>query len=84
MSIKQKQQNTIHNMIESGSSFKNKRGAGDVIKAGKPDPYAFIQLNPKVLNKKFREKSASAFEGIVNTKGSGSLKGIKNKKFKAN
>lgn len=35
-------------MIESGSTFKNKKGAGDVIKPGKPDPYAFIQLNPKV------------------------------------
>jgi len=38
----------------------------------------------QVLNKKFKEKSANAFEGIVNTRGSGSLKGIKNKKFKTN
>ena len=38
----------IHIVKESGKSYKGKV-SGDVKLAGKPDPYAYIQLNPKVF-----------------------------------
>ena len=41
--------NLVHNVQESGDTFKAKGDTGgDVVRKGKPDPYAFIQLNPKV------------------------------------
>jgi len=41
--------NLVHNVQESGDTFKAKgETGGDVVRKGKPDPYAFIQLNPKV------------------------------------
>ena len=41
--------NPVHNVQESGDTFKAKgETGGDVVRKGKPDPYAFIQLNPKV------------------------------------
>ena len=60
---------------ESGESFRSTHAFGDVQKIGKPDPYAFIQLNPKALNKRFQKKSVHAFEQVID----GPLKGLKKK-----
>jgi hypothetical protein len=40
-----------------------------------PDPHAFIQLNPKALNKRFQKKSIHAFESVAQ----GPFKGLKKK-----
>lgn len=40
----------MHSVKESGVTFKAKgETGGDVVRKGKPDPYAFVQLNPKVF-----------------------------------
>lgn len=54
---------TVHVVRESGEMFRPKsRAGGDIQVKGRPEPFAFIQLNPKVyflcykqvLNKRFR------------------------------
>jgi hypothetical protein len=36
-----------------------------VLKAGKYEPFAYIQLNPKMLNKRNKTKAIKSFEGVV-------------------
>ncbi|KAL4431808.1 hypothetical protein ABPG74_015248 [Tetrahymena malaccensis] len=75
----------VHNIKESGDTFKAKgETGGDVVRKGKPDPYAFIQLNPKALNKRHQKRASKAFDVIMNKKEDGALKGLKtsNKKVK--
>eukprot|EP01016_Furgasonia_blochmanni_P052652 TRINITY_DN8423_c0_g2_i3.p1 TRINITY_DN8423_c0_g2~~TRINITY_DN8423_c0_g2_i3.p1 ORF type:complete len:156 (+),score=55.23 TRINITY_DN8423_c0_g2_i3:47-469(+) len=72
----------VHLVKQSGEMYKPKDGrtGGDIVLPGKPDPYAFIQLNPKALNKRNRGKITSNFEFIVGgakKTGAGSLKGLK-------
>ena len=47
---KRKRQNElVHNVRESGISYKAKKGTrGDVKIPGRPNPHAFVQLNPLV------------------------------------
>jgi len=44
-----------------------------------PDPYAFIQITPKVLNKRSKQNASKAFEFLISKKKSGALKGLKSK-----
>jgi hypothetical protein len=37
-----------HIMKFSGLDYKSKEGAGDELKKGKYEPFAYIQLNPRV------------------------------------
>lgn len=39
-----------HRVMQSGSTYKSDKGKGDVLKAGKHEPYAYFQLNPEMLN----------------------------------
>jgi hypothetical protein len=36
-----------------------------VLKVGKHEPFAYIKFNPKMLNKRNKEKAVKTFEGIV-------------------
>jgi hypothetical protein len=38
----------------SGDIYKSEKGKGDVLKAGKHEPFSYIQLNPRLLNKRLR------------------------------
>jgi len=44
-----------------------------------PDPYAFIQLTPKILNKRNKADASKAFEFLISKKKSGALKGLRSK-----
>ena len=44
----------------------------------KPEPHAFIQLNPKALNKRYKQKADKVFEEFFE-KREGGLKGLKAK-----
>jgi peroxiredoxin family protein len=35
------------------------------LKAGQYEPYAFIKLNPKMMNKRYRDKAVKSFETVV-------------------
>lgn len=74
-----------HLVKESGETFRNKelKAQGDLLIPGKPNPYAFIQLNPQVLNKRKRNLAGKAFEKVLGKKHEeGALKGLKSKKVK--
>lgn len=54
-----------HIVKYSGSVYQSSKGKGDVLKKGKYEPFAYIQLNPKMLNKRNKEKAVKSFESIV-------------------
>ena len=39
----------------SGDAYKSAKGKGDVLKAGKHEPFSYIQLNPRMLNKRHKQ-----------------------------
>ena len=49
----------------SADVYKSKKGQGDTLKAGRYEPFAYIKLNPKMLNKRFKEQAVKSFEDIV-------------------
>ena len=54
-----------HIVKYSASAYKSQKGQGDTLKAGKYEPFAYIQLNPKMLNKRNKTKAIKSFEGVV-------------------
>mmetsp|Transcript_31383 Transcript_31383/g.50296 ORF Transcript_31383/g.50296 Transcript_31383/m.50296 type:complete len:1284 (-) Transcript_31383:1601-5452(-) len=53
----------------AGSEFKSRKAGGDVKKKqSKFEPYAYIQLNPKLLNKRRKHESARQFRGLSGKK----------------
>jgi hypothetical protein len=57
-----------HFIKQSGESFKGKKIKSDVLKAGQYEPYAYIKLNPKMINKRFRDKAVKSFETVIEKK----------------
>ena len=49
----------------SGDAYKSKKGKGDVLKAGKLEPFSYIQLNPRLLNKRNKQHAINAFSKVV-------------------
>jgi len=45
----------------SGDVYKSAKGKGDVLKAGKLEPFSYIQLNPTLLNKRKKQQAISSF-----------------------
>ncbi len=54
-----------HIMKYSGSAYKSTKGDGDVLKANKYEPFAYIKLNPKMMNKRFKDQAVKSFETVV-------------------
>ncbi|KAI2657902.1 RRP12-like protein [Labeo rohita] len=50
---------------EIGTEYKSKKGKGDVKKAGKCDPYAYIPLKKAQLNRRKKAKLQGQFKGMV-------------------
>lgn len=61
----------------NGSMFKSKKATGDMLKKGQYEPYAFLPLNPKQLNKRSRSSAANKFENVVSAARKGASKGNK-------
>ena len=49
----------------SGEEYRSKKGKGDVLRAGKHEPYAYIRLDPEMLNPKKKTQAVQAFAGVV-------------------
>ena len=62
---------------DHGAEYRNKTGRGDVKKVGKHDPYAYIPLNHKNLNKRKAAKSKGQFQGVISAARKGAAKGSK-------
>jgi len=51
--------------VQSGASYRSDKAAGDVLKAGRHEPYAYYQLNPAMLNHRKKKQAVATFEGVV-------------------
>ena len=49
----------------SSDAYKSAKGKGDVLKAGKLEPFSYIQLNPRLLNKRHKQKAIKSFSKVV-------------------
>ncbi|CAK1589953.1 unnamed protein product [Parnassius mnemosyne] len=56
-----------------GTEYRSKKAKGDIKKKGKPDPYAYLPLSRKNLNKRKKATTSKQFKGIVKSK----TKGVK-------
>lgn len=54
-----------HIVKASGDQYKSTKGKGDVLKAGTHEPYAYIKLNPDMLNPKKKQLAVQSFAGVV-------------------
>ncbi|XP_063628336.1 RRP12-like protein [Cydia splendana] len=55
----------------AGTEYRSKKAKGDVKKKGKHDPYAYIPLSRKNLNKRTKAITSKQFKGIVKAKNRG-------------
>uniref|UniRef100_A0A672PV44 Uncharacterized protein n=1 Tax=Sinocyclocheilus grahami TaxID=75366 RepID=A0A672PV44_SINGR len=62
---------------EFGTEYKSKKGKGDVKKAGKCDPYAYVPLKKAQLNRRKKAKLQGQFKGMVR----GAKKGLNGSAF---
>ncbi|XP_046383339.1 RRP12-like protein [Ischnura elegans] len=62
-----------------GHEYKSNKARGDVKKKGKPDPYAYIPLSRKTLNKRKKAKSTGQFKNIIQAAKKGAIRGMKAK-----
>ncbi|NP_001025447.1 RRP12-like protein [Danio rerio] len=60
---------------EIGTEYKSKKGKGDIKKAGKCDPYAYIPLKKSQLNRRKKAKLQGQFKGMVRGAKKGALSG---------
>ncbi|KAM3963785.1 LOW QUALITY PROTEIN: RRP12-like protein [Aphomia sociella] len=63
-----------------GTEFRSKKAKGDIKKKGKHDPYAYLPLSRKNLNKRTKAITSKQFKGIVKSKTKGGNIKSKNKK----
>ena len=76
---KNKQARGVQRMLETGATFRASKAGGDVKVEGKPDPYAFVPLDPRALNKRKAKKLEGQLKGLVKS----SRKGVLANKLKS-
>ncbi|KAK7479159.1 hypothetical protein BaRGS_00029600 [Batillaria attramentaria] len=64
---------------DHGKDYRAKKAGGDIKKKGKPDPYAYVPLDFKQLNKRKQAKLKGQFAGLVKGARKGALKAKKGK-----
>lgn len=75
-----KQEKPTRKSVEYGGEYKSKKGGGDVKRKGKPDPYAYVPLDFRNLNKRKQAKLKGQFKNLVKGAKKGAAKGRKGKK----
>jgi len=70
-------QNKRQKGVHDGSSFKAKMGRGDNSRTGKVQPYAYLPLDPRNLNKRRQHQATGQFKGLVSAAKSGAAAGRK-------
>jgi hypothetical protein len=51
--------------------YRSKVGKSDIVKKGDHDPFAYIKLNPKMLNKRNQKKAIKSFDLVMEKKKAG-------------
>jgi len=54
-----------HIFQQSGSVYQSQKGKGDVLKPGQHEPYAYIKLNPEMLNHRKKAQAVQSFASVV-------------------
>ncbi|XP_070541212.1 RRP12-like protein [Ptychodera flava] len=62
--------------LPPGAEYRAKKAGGDMKRRGMPDPYAYVPLNMKQLNKRKKAKSSGQWKSIVKAARRGAKKGI--------
>jgi ribosomal RNA-processing protein 12 len=66
---------------DTGASFRSRKAKGDVKRKGaKHEPYAYVPLDARMLNKRKKREAGRQFSGVVRGKGQGPAKGQKAKR----
>lgn len=66
--------------VTPGTEYQAQKAKGDVKKKGKPDPYAYLPLSRKVLNRRKKKKSAGQFKSLCRAAHKGARKGTQARK----
>merc|ERR1712076_286188 len=71
----------IHRKLDkgAGSEYRSKSGKGDVKRPGKHDPYAYIPMTHKALNKRKQAKAKGQFSSVISAAKKGAKKGHSSK-----
>jgi len=71
----------IHRKLDkgAGSEYRSKTGKGDVKRPGKHDPYAYIPMTHKALNKRKQAKAKGQFSSVISAAKKGAKRGHNNK-----
>ena len=70
----------IHRKLDGeGSEYRAKSGKGDVKRKGKHEPYAYIPMSHKALNKRKQSKAKGQFASVISAAKKGSKAGHKSK-----
>lgn len=65
--------------FKSGKEYRAKKAKGDMKLKGKPDPFAYIPLSRKLLNRRKKLKNSGKFKNIIKSAIKGANKGSKAK-----
>jgi ribosomal RNA-processing protein 12 len=65
----------------NGEEFRSSKASGDMKRAGRPDPYAYLPLNPRMLNKRRRLHAYKQFENVIKAAKRGAKAKRKKKKI---
>ncbi|KAJ8867394.1 hypothetical protein PR048_031195 [Dryococelus australis] len=63
--------------VVSGAVYRSKKARGDMKRKGMPDPYAYVPLSRKMLNKRKKAKYSGQFTNLVRAARKGARKGVK-------
>ncbi|XP_063236769.1 LOW QUALITY PROTEIN: RRP12-like protein [Bacillus rossius redtenbacheri] len=61
----------------TGAAYRSKKARGDMKRKGLPDPYAYVPLSRKMLNKRQRAKHTGQFTNLVRAARKGAQKGAR-------
>lgn len=65
--------------FKSGKEYRAKKAKGDMKLKGKPDPFAYIPLSRKLLNRRKKLKNSGKFKNVIKSAIKGANKGSKAK-----
>uniref|UniRef100_A0A182P6M9 Uncharacterized protein n=1 Tax=Anopheles epiroticus TaxID=199890 RepID=A0A182P6M9_9DIPT len=78
-----KSNRTAKSNVSTGAEYRAKKAAGDMLRKGKHEPYAYVPLSRNSLNRRKRAKNAGQFKSIVKGARKGAAAGSKKRLLKA-
>lgn len=70
-----KRQKTSQPDKYTGKEYKSKKAAGDVQVSGRHEPFAYLSMNPQLLNKRKQQKVKKQYKSVISSAQKGATKG---------